>query len=57
MFGGHTGVTIDSPSTPVYHHHVNLQTSTVATSLGTQAWFIMTGKFRGSTLPCSSCGN
>ena len=29
-FGGHTGFTVDSPSTAVYHHHLNEQTSTHA---------------------------
>jgi len=56
VYGGHTGVTIDSPDTPVYHYHVNEQTSTKPTSVGEKQWFIMTGKFRGATLPCASCG-
>ena len=53
-FGGHTAPTIDS-ATPVYHYHLSLQTSDASTSAGTQAWFIMTGRFRGSILPCASC--
>ena len=31
--GGHTGTTRDSPTTPVYHYHVNAQTSTASTTL------------------------
>lgn len=55
-FGGHTAVTADSPSAPVYHYHVHQETSTKPTSVGEKQWFLMTGKFRGSTLPCASCG-
>lgn len=46
--GGHTGFTIDSPTTAVYHHHVNEQTSTTAGSAGTTAWFITTGTYAGT---------
>jgi hypothetical protein len=55
-YGGHTGITSDSPTSPVYHYHVHEETSTKPTSVGEKQWFIMTGKFRGSTLPCTSCG-
>lgn len=55
-FGGHTGVTEDSPDAPVYHYHVNLQTSAAATSAGKQEWFLLTGKLRGSMPPCQMCG-
>jgi hypothetical protein len=55
-YGGHSGVTSDSPSTPVYHYHVHEEMSTNPSSMGEKQWFIMTNKFRGSTLPCTSCG-
>ena len=55
-YGGHTGVTIDSPTTPVYHYHLNLQTSVAPTSVGQQEWFVMTGNARGSMPACASCG-
>jgi hypothetical protein len=35
---------------------IDLQTSTKDTSLGQQEWFIMAGKFRGSVLTCTTCG-
>jgi hypothetical protein len=53
--GGHTGTTIDSPSTGVYHYHVNEQTSTNPQSAGQKQWFITTGTFRGTPAPCGSC--
>lgn len=56
VYGGHTGVTADSSNAPVYHYHVHEETSTKPTSVGEKQWFLMTGKFRGSTLPCTSCG-
>jgi hypothetical protein len=55
-YGGHTTVTADSPSTPVYHYHLNLQTSTASTSAGKQEWFLTTGTWRGSaTGSCTGC--
>ena len=42
--GGHVGVTSDS-ATPVYHHHVNLQTSANAGTAGQTAWFLTTGQY------------
>lgn len=53
--GGHTGVTIDSPTTPVYHHHVNAQTSTDPDTAGTEVWFITTGTYAGT--PGASLGD
>jgi hypothetical protein len=48
--GGHTGVTVDSPTTPVYHYHVNLQTN------GTDsAYFITTGVYAGTVGTCTGC--
>lgn len=48
--GGHTGTTVDSPSTPVYHYHVNYQTD------GTDsAYFISKGKWYGNIGTCSGC--
>lgn len=55
-FGGHVGVTADSPNAAVFHYHVHEETSTKPSSVGQKQWFLMTGKFRGSTLPCASCG-
>lgn len=46
--GGHTGTTPDSPTTPVYHHHVNLQTSTNSGTAGQQVWFLTTGQYAGT---------
>lgn len=54
-YGGHTGVTVDSPSTPVYHYHVNEQTSTGAMTAGQKAWFLTTGTYRGTPAGCGSC--
>lgn len=48
--GGHTGTTVDSPSTPVYHYHVNLQTN------GTDsAYFLTTGYYAGTPGTCTGC--
>lgn len=48
--GGHTGTTVDSPSTAVYHYHVNLQTN------GTDsAYFISTGYYAGTIGTCTGC--
>lgn len=54
-YGGHAGVTVDSPSTPVYHYHVNLQTSTNPGTSGQMQWFLTTGTFRGSRGTCTNC--
>lgn len=55
-YGGHTGTTADSPSTPVYHYHLSLQTSTNATTSGQTDWFLtgVSGKSRGTPVPCTS---
>lgn len=53
--GGHMGVTVDSPSTAVYHYHVNQQTSTTAGTAGQMQWFITKGSYHGSPAPCSTC--
>lgn len=54
-YGGHTGVTPDSPATPVYHYHLSEQTSTGATTRGQKQWFLTTGTFRGTPATCASC--
>jgi hypothetical protein len=54
-YGGHTGVTADSPTTPVYHYHVNEQTSTNPMTAGQKQWFITAGKYRGTPAACGSC--
>ncbi|OJT27457.1 hypothetical protein BO221_05675 [Archangium sp. Cb G35] len=53
--GGHTGVTADSPTTPVYHYHVHEQTSTSSGTLGQKQWFITTGTYRGAPGGCTGC--
>jgi len=53
--GGHTGVTADSPTTPVYHYHVNEQTSTNSGTLGQKQWFLTTGTYRGTPGGCNAC--
>jgi hypothetical protein len=55
-FGGHTGATPHSPTTPVYHYHVNEQTSTNAGTLGEKQWFLTTGMYRGTPGTCTGCG-
>ncbi|WPB79329.1 YHYH protein [Archangium violaceum] len=53
--GGHTGVTADSPTTPVYHYHVHEQTSTNSGTLGQKQWFLTTGTYRGAPGGCIGC--
>ena len=53
--GGHTSTTVDSPQTPVYHHHANLQTSTSSGTAGQSAWFLTTGKYAGPPGTCTGC--
>ena len=53
--GGHTGTTPDSAS-PVYHYHLNLQTSTAAGTSGQQVWFLTTGRYHGTPGSCTGCG-
>jgi hypothetical protein len=53
--GGHTDVTADSPTTPVYHYHVHLETSSTPASAGQQAWFITTGTYHSTPAACASC--
>ncbi len=47
--GGHVGMTADYAN-PVYHYHVNEQTSTAAGTLGQRQWFLTTGTYRGVPL-------
>ena len=54
-YGGHTGVTADSSALPVYHYHVNEQTSTQTGTKGQKQWFLTTGTFRGTPAPCAYC--
>ena len=54
-YGGHVGLTADSPSAVRYHYHVNQQTSTASTSLGQMQWFLTTGNYRGTPASCASC--
>jgi hypothetical protein len=49
--GGHTGVTVDSPMTPVYHYHVNQQVNPM-NAMDTQ-WFLTTGTFHGTPGSCT----
>lgn len=48
--GAHQGTTVDSPSTAVYHYHVNLQTAG-----SDSAYFITSGYYLGSTGACTGC--
>ncbi len=52
--GGHTSATPDS-ATPIYHYHVNQQTSTNPKSSGQSAWFITTGNYHGQPGGCLGC--
>lgn len=54
-YGGHTGVTVDSPATAVYHYHLNEQTSTGRNTAGQKQWFLTTGTYRGSIGTCQGC--
>jgi hypothetical protein len=53
QYGGHTSVTPHSPTTAVYHYHVNEQTSTNPGTLGEKQWFLTTGTFRGMPGSCT----
>ena len=53
--GGHMGTTPESPSAPVYHYHVNEQTSTGPKTAGEKQWFLTTGTFHGAPADCSGC--
>jgi hypothetical protein len=54
--GGHTGPTPDSAA-PIYHYHVNQQTSTNTTTgtVGQMQWFISKGMFRNLPGACDGC--
>ena len=52
--GGHVGTTPDS-ATPVYHYHVNEQTSTNRSSLGEKQFFLTKGSYHGAPGTCSGC--
>jgi hypothetical protein len=54
--GGHTGTTAESPSTPVYHYHVNEQTSTGPRTGGEKQWFLTTGTYHGAPGTCAGRG-
>ncbi len=48
--GGKTSTTVDSPSTEVYHYHLNLQSN------GTKSvYFISAGYYKGTPGSCSGC--
>jgi hypothetical protein len=48
--GGHSGTTVDSPSSAVNHYHVNLQTSGA-----NSAYFITSGYYMGTAGSCTGC--
>ncbi|HEY3803971.1 MAG TPA: YHYH protein [Kofleriaceae bacterium] len=52
--GGHTSATADS-STPVYHYHLNLQTSTGSATAGDMVWFLTTGQYASTPGSCLGC--
>ncbi len=45
--GGHTGTTPDS-TTPVYHYHLDEQTSGASGTAGQKQWFLTKGTYEGS---------
>lgn len=47
--GGHVAATPDS-TTPVYHYHLNQQTSTAAGTAGQMQWFLTTGTYEGTPM-------
>lgn len=53
--GGHMGTTPDSPTTPVYHYHANLQTSMTPGTSGQTGWFLTTGTYAGAPGTCTGC--
>lgn len=55
VYGGHTSVTAHSPGTPVYHYHLNEQTSTAPLTAGDTQWFLTTGTYRGTPAACADC--
>ena len=52
--GGHTGTKPHSAA-PVYHYHLNLQTSTAAGTAGQMQWFLTTGTYHGTPGTCVGC--
>lgn len=54
QYGGHISATPDS-TTPVFHYHVNEQTSTGTQTAGEKQWFLTTGMFRGAPGACTGC--
>jgi hypothetical protein len=52
--GGHTSATMHS-TTPVYHYHVNEQTSTSPGTEGQMQWFLTTGTYHGAPGACTGC--
>ncbi len=48
--GGHLGTTVDSPSTSVYHYHVNYQSSG-----SSNAYFITSGYLMAAAGTCTGC--
>jgi hypothetical protein len=52
--GGHEGTTADS-ATPVYHYHVNEQTSTARGTLGQKQFFLTKGAYHGAPSTCTGC--
>jgi hypothetical protein len=53
-FGGHSSATADS-TTPVYHYHINLQTSTTPGTVGQSVWFITRGMYAATPGTCEGC--
>ena len=52
--GGHVGATANS-TTPVYHYHVNEQTSTNRSTIGEKQFFLTKGSYHGAPGTCSGC--
>lgn len=54
--GGHTSTTAESPTTPVYHYHVNEQMSVNVRTAGQKQWFLTKGRLHNATGTCSGSG-
>lgn len=52
--GGHMGTTPDS-ATPVYHYHINSQTSATPGTAGQTVWFITKGNYAATPGTCAGC--
>ena len=54
-YGAHTGTTVDSPSTPVYHYHAEPADQHRFDELCQQQWFLTTGTYAHAPGSCTNC--